>query len=514
MKRWAMLLALTGALLLAAPVFAQQGIRQYNTFYGNQNPTLWTPPGGTAPTPRILTSDPTNKYWIAADASTLLSGSLDADLTAFAALDATAGYLVKTGANAYARRTFTSTGSTITITNPAGTAGATNLDVNAITQSQVTDLVTDLAGKAASVHTHAQADVTNLTTDLSNKQPLDAQLTTLSSLGSPLQQIRVNAGGTDLEYFTPSVGAGTVTDFSATPSGIFDVATSTTTPALSLDNQNANLVLAGPSTGAAATPAFRALVAADIPAAFVDTPDTPTLGNQLVFDGTDWKAYPNVVIPTIYTPELRARRSIVLGATNATTYTALGISSALTLPGTETSVSDATGNYISCASAALLNSDTGVSSAITVTQTQLKPRAFFHIKTGASLATLRIFVGLTSNVATQIAADLPATHFAGFRYSPAADGTAFWRTLTNDAGVGGTVNATTTAIAVNTAYTLCVDATDPASIKFLINGVLVNTHATDLPTTSQALGIIAYARTLELVAKTILTGAIQVEGIQ
>jgi hypothetical protein len=62
-----------------------------------------------------------------------------------------------------------------------------------------------------------------------------------------------------------SAGAGTVTSFSATPSGIFDVATATTTPALSLDNQNANIVLAGPASGGAATPSFRALVEADFP---------------------------------------------------------------------------------------------------------------------------------------------------------------------------------------------------------------------------------------------------------
>ena len=36
-------------------------------------------------------------------------------------------------------------------------------------QSQVTNLTTDLAGKAASSHSHAQSDVTNLTTDLAAK---------------------------------------------------------------------------------------------------------------------------------------------------------------------------------------------------------------------------------------------------------------------------------------------------------------------------------------------------------
>lgn len=66
-------------------------------------------------------------------------------------------------------------------------------------------------------------------------------------------------------------GTGTVTNFTAgnlSPLFTTNVATSTTTPALTftLTNQSANLVFAGPSTGSAAAPTFRSLVAADIPA--------------------------------------------------------------------------------------------------------------------------------------------------------------------------------------------------------------------------------------------------------
>lgn len=49
--------------------------------------------------------------------------ALDADLTALAALDATAGYLVKTAANTYARRTLTGTTNQVSITNGDGTTG-------------------------------------------------------------------------------------------------------------------------------------------------------------------------------------------------------------------------------------------------------------------------------------------------------------------------------------------------------------------------------------------------------
>lgn len=65
-------------------------------------------------------------------------------------------------------------------------------------------------------------------------------------------------------------GAGTVTSVALSlPTSIFDVTGSpvTTTGTLSatLDTQTANYVWAGPTSGGAATPAFRALVAGDIP---------------------------------------------------------------------------------------------------------------------------------------------------------------------------------------------------------------------------------------------------------
>jgi hypothetical protein len=67
----------------------------------------------------------------------------------------------------------------------------------------------------------------------------------------------------------PSGGTGTVTSFSAgdlSPLFTTSEATVTTTPALSFAqvNQNANLIFAGPATGAAAAPTFRALALADI----------------------------------------------------------------------------------------------------------------------------------------------------------------------------------------------------------------------------------------------------------
>lgn len=67
-----------------------------------------------------------------------------------------------------------------------------------------------------------------------------------------------------------AISVGTVTSVAMTVPSFLSVAgspiTSTGTLAVTLANQNANLVFAGPASGAAAAPTFRALVNADIPA--------------------------------------------------------------------------------------------------------------------------------------------------------------------------------------------------------------------------------------------------------
>lgn len=52
------------------------------------------------------------------------------------------------------------------------------------------------------------------------------------------------------------------------------------TVTLTMNTQTANTVLAGPTTGAAASPTFRALVAADLPATAITTTGTQTLSNK------------------------------------------------------------------------------------------------------------------------------------------------------------------------------------------------------------------------------------------
>ena len=92
-----------------------------------------------------------------------------------------------------------------------------------------------------------------------------------SSLVENLAVPEIATGARDPILENVGTGDGTVLEvsFTATPTSVFGAAvtnpTSNPAIALTMDNQAANLVLAGPTGGGAAQPSFRALVSADIP---------------------------------------------------------------------------------------------------------------------------------------------------------------------------------------------------------------------------------------------------------
>jgi hypothetical protein len=132
---------------------------------------------------------------------------------------------------------------------------------------------------AGSVVIQAQSLGSNLTLNLPNTLPVQNQLLSVASVAGNL---------VTLSWASPSSqgsggGSGTVTSVALTAPAIFSVAgspvTTSGTLALTLATQSANTVWAGPATGAAAAPTFRALVAADIPA-------LPYLSNTTVLAGS------------------------------------------------------------------------------------------------------------------------------------------------------------------------------------------------------------------------------------
>lgn len=111
---------------------------------------------------------------------------------------------------------------------------------NAIIDSVTGRLKVDASGGSGTVTSITAG--TGLTATASNPITasgtiaLDSKLAPLDTLGSALDQIRVNAGATALEYFTPGAGSGTVTTVSVASANGFagTVANATTTPAITL----------------------------------------------------------------------------------------------------------------------------------------------------------------------------------------------------------------------------------------------------------------------------------------
>ncbi len=227
---------------------------------------------------------------------------------AFKVFDAS-GRLLVTGAGGGGGGTGTVTSVAMTVpsvlfTNPPSGSPITtvgSLDVALVTQVQNTVFSGPASGADATptfrVLVNADLPVvdilhggTNITTYTLGDTLYASATDVLSKLpiGTAGQVLTVTAG---IPSWATLAGTGTVTSFSAgilSPLFTTSVATATTTPALSfiLNTQTANTVFAGPTTGAAAAPTFRAIVVADIPALSYWSLNGNTVGNDTTWMGS------------------------------------------------------------------------------------------------------------------------------------------------------------------------------------------------------------------------------------
>ncbi|MBL7487086.1 ubiquitin-activating E1 FCCH domain-containing protein [Frankia sp. AgW1.1] len=181
---------------------------------------------------------------------------------------------------------------------------------------------------------------------------------------------------------------------------------------------------------------------------------------------------------------------------------------------TATSDDQAEGPLVRYTTTAATNVDAGLISPFGIVQPRWSPYMVARVRTDPSAITsTRIGVGLVSadiasNMGPSTSAAYTVAAGAFVRYSSAADGSTFWRTVTGD-GANATVNTASVAVAADTAYTIAIEFNSAnTAVRFWINGTLVATHTTNIPSGSTALGYIARLRTLSSSARAIRVGRI------
>lgn len=99
----------------------------------------------------------------------------------------------------------------------ASSHAAAGSDPVTLSQSQVTNLTTDLANKSNVGHTHPQSDITNLTTDLAGKASNTPSFVTLAATGD-LTNERVLTAGNHVTVADSGAGSAVTVDWSYNPS--------------------------------------------------------------------------------------------------------------------------------------------------------------------------------------------------------------------------------------------------------------------------------------------------------
>ncbi len=174
----------------------------------------------------------------------------------------------------------------------------------------------------------------------------------------------------------------------------------------------------------------------------------------------------------------------------------------------------AAGPLVKYTTTAATNVDAGVISTFGIIQPRWAPHFYARVQTDAADVTSnRIAVGLVSadiasNLGPSTSGAYAIAQGAWIRYSSAADGTAFWRTVTAD-GANATVTTTTVPVTVDTSYEMTIEFDGTAAtVRFWIGTALVTTHTTNLPAASAALGYTTRLRTLATSARSLRVGRV------
>jgi hypothetical protein len=219
-----------------------------------------------------------------------------------------------------------------------------------------------------------------------------------------------------------------------------------------------------------------------------------TSGNILVADGTDFNSVPMsgdatidaagvVTVSGSGNPFLTRHGIMQALATNVATVSTIGATLVTDNPGGGGNTTDADGVFVDESSTSTTAAGWRFDS---ITQYRQGPKFWARIKTGSAITAIRYWFGLFSTAPNTT--DDPTGDLAGFRFSTVAGDTT-WRALTKD---NVTLNNQDSGVTVvlSSVYLLEIDASDPTEIVFSINGTVVATATTNLPTAATTLSFV------------------------
>lgn len=171
----------------------------------------------------------------------------------------------------------------------------------------------------------------------------------------------------------------------------------------------------------------------------------------------------------------------------------------ITATGTAASATGGTDSLFSStyASAGTTNSVAGLSGTYAQYQGQfmLRQRSVVAL---FSIAAIRSFFGFSNQTgATAVGSDDPAGHYAGFQFSTNR-GDTNWQCVTKD---GTTQKVTNSGVPASTAAFQFEIYLTPTKAEFRINGLVVATHLTNLPDSTNNIRQVFHWATLENVSK-------------
>ena len=202
-----------------------------------------------------------------------------------------------------------------------------------------------------------------------------------------------------------------------------------------------------------------------------------------------------------------ARLMEVLKDAGATTVSTVGLAAAPTRNNTLSNGDDANAPWLTHTTGSSSGNSSGViSAAFTILQSSWSPQYYTNVKTGATITSIRYWVGLFS--ANPDSSSTPAANYVAFRFDTGASDTN-WQFCTGTDATHQTCTDTGVTPAASTTYNFSIVCSGTTSCTGTVNGT-AKTNSTNLPASATQMGYGNRVTTLTGSSRTISWGRIAI----